>query len=280
MMLFRLRWLRLGLGLVGLVWGAGRVAAQGGRARPGASAPLPTPAWLEDADTLCFDIPTPEEAVARGGKIICGGTNAGGPGYAGGPYVWNGKDRIDNLWDGVTVDTAKIRTKVDAAHARGLRVIGELMRMWHLDVLHLEHPEWQELTSPDAKPKGAEWLHKEPVPVTGCWKGAWQNTNSLLAAHFSKLITDRSAWTREARSVKWAALLVSQSSRLLYGIPGRRSELKGGWIGSGVDAPDNTKLPPGGRRLPAHLESAIGCFRAPPLPCRRGRELMASGAPA
>lgn len=470
---YRSHWLLMGMALAGALCGSGRVAAQVGKASPGTPAPLPTPAWLEETDTFCFDIHTPEEAVARGVKIICGGTNAAGAGYAGGPYVWDGKDRIYNLWDGVTVDTAKIRGKVEAAHAKGLRVIGELMRMWHPDVLHLEHPEWQELTSPDARPRGAEWLRKEPLPVTGCWnspfgefyirqgvrlarelkwdganldgfgcwttcycpacrssyreetgkdipyragpiteqpgvqatsiadlndpeyrryilwrlhrftrfvdrwqraiqaenpdfasffwssgpgrwwhwsfaplaecsdaanrvlnapmlelfwdfppdqgsnllpsftvryyrgisaerpvwllpyyctqgqqpalappvecdfrlltvltnggraaQGAWQNTNSLPVGHFSKLITDRSPWTRGARSVKWAALLVSQSSRLLHGIAGRRSELKGGWIGSGVDTPDNSKLPPGERRLPAHIESAIGCFRA------------------
>ena len=36
----------------------------------------------------------------------------------------------------------------------------------------------------------------------------------------------------------------------------------GAWIGSGVDTPDIGKLAPGERRMPAHMESAVGVFRA------------------
>jgi hypothetical protein len=80
--------------------------------------------------------------------------------------------------------------------------------------------------------------------------------------HYLGLIREREPWINEAKSVKWAALLVSESSRLLYGISESRSELGGGWIGSGVDSPDASKLPPSQRRLPAHLESAMGVYRA------------------
>ncbi|MEI6915690.1 MAG: beta-galactosidase trimerization domain-containing protein, partial [Armatimonadota bacterium] len=47
------------------------------------------------------------------------------------------------------------------------------------------------------------------------------------------------------------------------GVPGARSEVPlGSWIGSGVDSPDISKLPPGERRIPTHMESAVGVFRA------------------
>ena len=58
-------------------------------------------------------------------------------------------------------------------------------------------------------------------------------------------------------------MLVGESSRLLYGLPGKRTEVPlGAWIGSGVDTPDISKLPPSERRMPAHMESAAGVFRA------------------
>src|SRR5205085_11086598 len=70
-------------------------------------------------------------------------------------------------------------------------------------------------------------------------------------------------FTRDAKSIKWAAMLVGESSRLLYGIIGRGMEVPlGAWIGSGVDTPDVGKLAPGERRMPAHMESAVGVFRA------------------
>jgi hypothetical protein len=58
-------------------------------------------------------------------------------------------------------------------------------------------------------------------------------------------------------------MLVGESSRLLYGLPGARTEVPlGAWIGSGVDTRDISKLVPGERRMPAHMESAVGVFRA------------------
>ena len=91
----------------------------------------------------------------------------------------------------------------------------------------------------------------------------WQRSRQHPLGHSISLIRQREPWTVDAKSLKWAALLVSESSRLLYGVPGRRSEVPlGKWIGSGVDTPDVSGLPPGERRLPAHLESAVGVFRA------------------
>ncbi|MEI6914234.1 MAG: hypothetical protein WCL39_03795 [Armatimonadota bacterium] len=72
----------------------------------------------------------------------------------------------------------------------------------------------------------------------------------------------RQPWTDGAKSVKWAAMLVSQNSRLLYGISGTHGTLKGRVIGSGIDTPDASKIAPGERRIPVHMESAVGVFRA------------------
>nr|CAA9276770.1 hypothetical protein AVDCRST_MAG63-3344 [uncultured Armatimonadetes bacterium] len=446
-------------------------------------APFPVPAWLKERQRFLFAAErrigiVPVEAAARAGvDILCGGTNAGYIGLAGGPYVWDGGDRIYNLWTDETLDTTPIRAQVDEAHRRGMKVVGELMRMWHPQMLYVEHPEWQERNAPDAAPRGPERA-KEWPPVTGCWnspfgdfyirqcvellqrlgwdgysldgfgcwttcycpfcrasyreaagedipfhggpdKGApgmqttenaarlgdprfgrylkwrlrrftdfvhrwqaalkearpdfaampWTNgpgrwwhwsfapaaespdaVNRLLDAPILELFWDfppdqgsnllpsftvryhrgltaerpvfmlpyfatqgqqpmlappvecdvrvltvltnggrvaqsshqqgaadplallnrhtemiraREPWTTNAESLKWAAMVVGESSRLLYGIPGRRSEIGAGqWIGSGVDTPDAAPVPAGERRLPAHMESALGVFRA------------------
>ena len=57
-------------------------------------------------------------------------------------------------------------------------------------------------------------------------------------------------------------MLVSENSRLFGGVPDRHGKLDGQWIGSGVDTPDVSSFGPNQRRLPAHMESAIGVFRA------------------
>lgn len=80
--------------------------------------------------------------------------------------------KLVNMWTGEPVDIAAIRAKVDAAHKKGLKVIGELIRMWDPEMLCAHHPEWQELKSPDAKPRGPEHK-KEWSPVTGCWNSGY-----------------------------------------------------------------------------------------------------------
>jgi len=80
--------------------------------------------------------------------------------------------------------------------------------------------------------------------------------------HYLEQVKIRRKWTDGAKSVKWAAMLVSQNSRLFYGISGTHGTLKEGKIGSGVDTPDNSKVAPSQRRIPAHMESAVGTFRA------------------
>ena len=92
-------------------------------------------------------------------------------------------------------------------------------------------------------------------------QGAWQNNHSLPADYYTSLIKEREPYTTKATSIKWAAMFVSESSRLMYQVPAR-SALSNWWIGSGVDTPDISLIPPSERRLPYHMESAVGVFRA------------------
>ena len=434
--------------------------------------PTPVPDWLEEAQTFLFGVEKVDQALERGVEIVCGGTNAAGPGFAGGPYTWDGKGTIVDINTGKPVDLEPHKRNVAEAHAKGLKVIGELMRMWDRRQLYINHPDWQELPYPDAKPRTAEDMKKDVIPVTGCWnspygdfyikstvelvkqlgwdganldgfgcwtqcyckycreaykkdtgkdipfkampkpgepgvqtasiddltnpefrqylkwrlnrftlfvdkwmksvqavkpdfaaffwstgpgrwwhwsfaplaecsdhanrllsapivelfwdfppdqgsnllpsfvvryyrgltgerpvwmlpyyctqgqqpmvappvecafrlltvitnggraaQGMWQNNNSLPPDYYTKLIKERAPYTTRAKSVKWAAMLVSESSRLMYQTPAR-SVLGNWWIGSGVDTPDISKIPPGERRLPYHMESAVGVFRA------------------
>ena len=103
------------------------------------------------------------------------------------------------------------------------------------------------------------------VLTNGCIpaQGYWQQNADASLAHFNQLAEEREPFTRDAKSLKWAAMLVGESSRLLYGLPGARTEVPlGAWLGSGVDTPDIGTLAPGERRMPAHMESAVGVFRA------------------
>ena len=400
-----------------------------------------------------------DEMIDAGANVVTGGTNAAGPGFAGGPYGLDAKGEIVHIATGEPIKNLdEIRGRVDRAHARGVKVLGELMRFWNNPILLHEHPEWQEIAKPGDAPKGPETQGKG-LPATGCWnspfgdfyirqcvaiarrldwdgynldgfgcwtqchctfcresyradsgkdvpaasdlndaefrrylkwrlkrftsfverwqremkafkpdfvaapwstgpgrwwhwsfapfaecsdaaqrvldapmvelfwdfppdqgtnllpsftvrlyrglagdrpsvflpyyctqgqmnmqppqvecdfrtltvltnggiamQGTWQRSQDVSAARYLELIREREPWTAGATSVKWAALLVSESSRLLYGVPGKRSEVPiGSWIGSGVDTSDVSRLPPGERRLPAHMESAVGVFRA------------------
>ena len=435
----------------------------------------PTPAWLEERGRMLFGMErligniAPEAAAANGADIYAGGTNAGYVGFAGGPFNWDGKQRIYNMWTGEDVDVAAIRARVEQAQGAGLKVIGEMMRLWNPEVLYVQHPEWQERTAPGAAPRPASQKSEWP-PVTGCWNSGfgdfyiaetahfaevfgldglsldgfgcwttcycpacvesykadtgleipyaapgtepaagathenpafrrylkwrldryaafvrrwqqalravnpdfamipwstgpgrwWQWThaplvevpdyvnrivdaplvelfwdypadqgNNLLpsfvtryyrgltgerpafmlpyfctqgqqamvapevecafrtltvvtngarpaqSSHqlrregpleqlkaLNKLVEEREPWTKGAKSMKWAAMLISQSSRVFHGLPLQASKSGGEWIGSGTDSVDISTLPASERRLPAHMESAVGVFRA------------------
>ena len=424
--------------------------------------PLTGSTWLSTHQRLCFGVEGKDldEVIGDGTNVICGGTNAAGTGFAGGPFILGRQGEIVDIRSGAPIPQKtllEIRGRVDTAHARGAKVLGEVIRFYMTPWIQAEHPDWQDISSPGGKPITVEqlkqsavlgcwnspygdWFIKSQVEFIkrfdwdgynmdgfGCWsqcfcpyceaayrkdsgkaipatgdvnkpefrhylkwrldrythfvqkwtaavkavkpdfvtapwttgpgrwwhwmgapaaegtdamhrvldapclellwdfppdqgsnllpaftcryyrgltgdrpawilpylceqgqfnmqppaaecdvremtvltngclvaQGRWQQNESASLAHFNKMLQEREPFTKEASSVKWAAMLVGESSRLLYGLPGLRTEAPlGSWIGSGVDTPDISKLAPGERRMPAHMESAVGVFRA------------------
>jgi uncharacterized membrane protein len=108
-------------------------------------------------------------------------------------------------------------------------------------------------------------LRNMTVITNGCLaaQGLWQQSNEATLKDFNRQIAEREAYTAGAKSLKWAAMFVGESSRLLYGLSGIRNEVPiGNWMGSGVDSVRMGASLPGERRMPAHMESAVGVFRA------------------
>ena len=418
--------------------------------------------WLRTHQRLCFGVDgkSLDEAIRDGTNVICGGTNAAGIGFAGGPLILGKQGEIVDIRSGAPIPEqtlAELRARVDAAHAKGAKVLGEAIRFYMTPWIQAEHPDWQVINSPSGKPISVEelkdnavlgcwnspygdWFIKSQVELTqrldwdgynldgfGCWshcfcphceasyrkdtghdipatgdvnnsdfrrylkwrldrytqfvarwtaalkevkpdyvtapwstgpgrwwhwmgapgaegsdtmhrvldapfvellwdfppdqgsnllpaftcryyrglagdrpawilpylceqgqfnmqppraecdvremtvlangclvaQGFWQQNDDASLKHFNQMIDEREPFTKGAKSLKWAAMLVGESSRLLYGLPGTRTEVPlGAWIGSGIDTPDIGKLAPGERRMPAHMESAVGVFRA------------------
>ncbi len=420
------------------------------------------PTWLPLNQRLCFAVEESnlDSVIKDGVNVICGGTNAAGIGFAGGPFILGKNGEFVDIRSGAPVPEktlAELRARVDRAHSTGARVLGEVIRFYMTPWIQAEHPEWQDLSSPGAKPISVaqlkdmhvlgcwnspygDWFIKSQVELVkrldwdgynmdgfGCWsqcfcpscvgsyksdtgkdipatgdvnssdfrhylkwrldrytrfvfkwtaalkavkpgfvaapwttgpgrwwhwmgapaaegtdavhrvldapflelfwdfppdqgsnllpaftcryyrgltgdrpawilpylceqgqfnmqppraecdlremtvltsgclvaQGYWQQNEETPLAHLNKMVEAREPFTRESKSLKWAAMLVGESSRLLYGLSGARTEVPlGAWIGSGVDTPDRGKLVPGERRMPAHMESAVGVFRA------------------
>jgi len=418
--------------------------------------------WLATHQRLCYAVFSDnlDMAVKDGTNVVCGGTNASGMGFAGGPYVLGKNNELVEVRTGNPLsdaDIKQLRANVDRAHAKGMKVIGEVIRMHMTPWVQAEHPDWQVLNSPGEKPLPAEKIPESMV--LGCWNspygdyfikshvelarrldwdgynldgfGCWMQcycphcvadyknetgkdmpgginandpewrrylkwkldrytkfvakwtmalksmkpgfvclpwttgpgrwwhwmgapavegsdnmhrvldaaalellwdfppdqgsnllpsftcryyrgltgdspawvlpylceqgqfgmqspaaecmlrymtvvTNGCLAAglmgqesvamtnaQFNKMLEEREPFTKQAKSFKWAAMLVGESSRLLYGLPGARMEVPlGHWFGSGVDTQDIGRLAAGERRMPAHMESSVGVFRA------------------
>jgi hypothetical protein len=108
-------------------------------------------------------------------------------------------------------------------------------------------------------------LRNMTVITNGCLaaQGMWQQSNEATLKGFNRQIEERETYTAGAKSLKWAALFVGESSRLLYGLSGIRNEVPmGNWMGSGVDSVKMGAALPSERRMPAHMESAVGVFRA------------------
>ena len=450
--------LALGLG-IGLATTPAAAAAEWEVRYP---ARLPDTTWLRSHQRLCFGVDESNLAavIADGTNVVCGGTNAAGIGLAGGPFILGKNGEIVDIRSGVPVPEKtlqELRARVDQAHARGARVLGEVIRFYMTPWIQAEHPDWQDISSPGGKPISVaqlkdsavlgcwnspygDWFIHSQVELVkrldwdgynmdgfGCWshcfcpscqaayrkdmgkdipassdvndpeyrhylkwrldrytqfvgkwtaalkavkrdfvtapwstgpgrwwhwigapaaegtdamhrvldapfvellwdfppdqgsnllpsftcryyrglvgdrpawmlpylceqgqfnmqppraecdlremtvltngclvaQGYWQQNEGTPLSHFNAMLAECEPFTRDARSLKWAAMLVGESSRLLYGLPGARTEVPlGAWIGSGVDTPDRGRLAPGERRLPAHMESALGVFRA------------------
>ena len=448
--------------LLALLLGAAAANATDPTRHPTFPPQLPDDTWLRSHQRLCFgvDAASLDEVLRDGANVVCGGTNAAGVGFAGGPFVLGRDGRIIHIMTGEVVPDAtldQLRANVDAAHARGAKVLGEVIRFNMTPWLQADHPDWQVINSPGGKPVSVEelktnhvlgcwnspygdWFIKSQVELVkrldwdgynmdgfGCWQhcfcphcaaayrdeagreippavnvndpnyrhylkwrldrytrfvakwtaalkaarpgfvaapwstgpgrwwhwtgapsaegadamhrvldaplvellwdfppdqgsnllpsftcryyrglsgdrpawvlpylcvqgqfnaqppaaecdlrqmtvlangclvaqGHWQQNETSPLSRFNKMLAEREPFTRGAKSLKWAAVLVGESSRLLYGLPGVRTEVPlGAWIGSGVDTPDLSRLPPGERRLPAHMESALCVFRA------------------
>ena len=425
-------------------------------------AQIPDTTWLQTHQRLCFGVDPNnlDEVIHDGTNVICGGTNAAGIGFAGGPFILGKDGEVIDVMTGKVVPEKTItdmRGRVNSAHAKGAKVVGEVIRFWVTPRIQAEHPDWMEINSPGVRPPLADpqknirvtacwnspfgdlfiqsqvalvkrldwdgynldgfgcWTHcfcpyctaayrkdtGKDIPRTGdvnnpefrryfkwrlnrftyfaarwtaalkavkpdfvtapwstgpgrwwhwtaapmaegsdamhrvldapcvelfwdfppdqgsnllpaftcryyrgltgdrpAWmlpylcvqgqfnmqapraecdlremtvitngclasQGFWQQNEGASLKHFNQMLEDREPFTRGAKSLKWAAMFVGESSRLLYGLPGLRTEVPlGAWIGSGVDTPDIGKLAAGQRRMPAHMESAVGVFRA------------------
>ncbi len=423
---------------------------------------LPADTWLTRYSRLCYGIDGENlaEASKSGVNVICGGTNAAGIGFAGGPFILGRNGEFVNIRTGKPIPEKtlqELRSRVDAAHARGCKVLGEVIRFYMTPWMQEDHPEWQDINSPGGKPirpdqlkdiavlgcwnsPYGDWFIKSQVALVrrldwdgynmdgfGCWsqcfcpncvasykqetgrdippgasvndsawrhylkwrldrytrfvarwtaamkaakpgfvtapwstgpgrwwhwmgapaaegsdamhrvldapavellwdfppdqgstllpdftcryyrgltgdkpawmlpylclqgqfnmqpppaecdlrmmsvltngclpaQGWWQQNEEASVTHSMEMLKAREPFTTGTKSLKWAAMFVGESSRLLYGLPGVRTETPlGHWLGSGVDTIDLNKYPAGERRMPAHMESAVGVFRA------------------
>src|SRR5947199_9388476 len=108
------------------------------------------PTWLHTHSRLCFDVTekTLDEVLKDGANVICGGTNAAGIGFAGGPFILGQNGEIIDILSGQAIPEEtikKLRARVDLAHSKGAKVVGEVIRMHMTPWLQKEHPDWQVL---------------------------------------------------------------------------------------------------------------------------------------
>lgn len=143
-------------------------------------APLPatmaTPTWLGTHQRLCFGVDgvTLAEVIDAGSNVICGGTNAAGIGFAGGPFILGREGEVVDIMTGLPIPAqtlAELRSRVDAAHARGVKVLGEVIRFNMTPWIQADHPEWQEINSPGGKPITVAEL--KDLHVLGCWNSPY-----------------------------------------------------------------------------------------------------------
>ncbi len=134
------------------------------------------PTWLPSKQRLCFGVEGNdlERVIKDGANVICGGTNAAGVGFAGGPFILGKNGEIVDIRSGVPVPEKtlnELRARVDKAHANGARVLGEVIRFYMTPWIQAEHPEWQDVNSPGAKPITVAQL--KDMHVLGCWNSPY-----------------------------------------------------------------------------------------------------------
>ena len=113
--------------------------------------------WLPLRQRLCFGIDDTNfsDAVNAGTNVICGGTNAAGVGFAGGPFILGKHGEIVDIRSGMPVPEktmSELRARVDRRSARGAKVLGEVIRFYMTPWIQAEHPDWQDINSPGGKP--------------------------------------------------------------------------------------------------------------------------------
>ena len=112
--------------------------------------------------------------IKDGTNVICGGTNAAGIGFAGGPFILGKNGEIVDIRSGVPVPEktlAELRARVDTAHAKGAKVLGEVIRFYMTPWIQAEHPDWQDINSPGGKPITVAQL--KDMHVLGCWNSPY-----------------------------------------------------------------------------------------------------------
>jgi len=98
-------------------------------------AQIPDTTWLQTHQRLCFGVDPNnlDEVIHDGTNVICGGTNAAGIGFAGGPFILGKDGEVIDVMTGKVVPEKTItdmRGRVNSAHAKGAKVVGEVIRFW------------------------------------------------------------------------------------------------------------------------------------------------------
>ena len=92
------------------------IASAAAPTEKGDPTPLLTATWLESHQRLCFGIDEKnlDEAIHDGCNVICGGTNAAGIGFAGGPFILGRNGEIVEIRTGEPVSDKTLQAIRDA----------------------------------------------------------------------------------------------------------------------------------------------------------------------
>src|SRR5689334_4599045 len=74
-------------------------------------AELNSPTWLHTHSRLCFDVTEKnlDEVLKDGTNVVCGGTNAAGIGFAGGPFILGPNGEILDILSGQPIPDETIK---------------------------------------------------------------------------------------------------------------------------------------------------------------------------